>query len=68
MRCNIIDYLKEIGHVPLDLEDIEPGMQICYNHQRAFKYKVVSVKGNIIHLDHGKKIKFLERDIYRYVD
>ncbi len=68
MRCNLIDYLKEKGHVPLDLEDIEVGMEICYNHYRAFKYKVVMVKGDTIHLEHGKKIKFIEREIYKYVD
>ena len=56
MSCYLADYLKEIGHIPLDLEDIKPGMKICFNHDKAYAQKVIYVKEDMIFLNHGLKV------------
>ena len=68
MSCYLADYLKEIGHIPLDLEDIEPGMKICFYGDRAYAQKVIYVKEDMIFLNHGMKVQFKEGEVYRYVE
>lgn len=68
MSCYLADYLKEIGHIPLDLEDIKPGMRICFDHDKAYAQKVIYVKEDMIFLNHGMKVQFKEGEVYRYVE
>lgn len=68
MTCYLSNYLKETGLIPLRLEDIKPGMRICFKNDRAFAQKVVDVQEDMITINHGKRIQFEEGEVYRYVE
>lgn len=48
---DIKEELKRTGILPLELEDIKPGMQICFENTRAYASKVKSVDGENITIE-----------------